>query len=353
MKKNPYNSKKTFSIAEDERAGRNQQLGQVNDVADSSLRAADNNAQGIRDTARETAGQMRTVSSENADRLRNLASGEARGYRDLADQSANLNRGVADENYWRQTGLADKNAGAVNPALERYYDPSGAGMSTWKKGQINTREKSANRAFNDTLAGTKRRAQLSGFGYNQAADQAGETNVELGRADALSRIRGDVEAEAVPIEMQAINQRMQSGAQQGSQYATAGGQRLGAFGQASGQQLDAHGQALGQELNAYGTAGGQELTGWTNAGQQELGGEEEASRQQLGAYGDAGRLKLGVAGEYSPEQYYGYGVNQAEAEAKRRGSMWKNLGKFGLDLAGKLYPPAAPFTSSAEKGLGD
>lgn len=200
-KKNPYDSKKTFGIAEEERAARNQALGE----------------------AKGTAGTMSDVGRQTYEE--------------------------------------------VNPYFEQLYNPN-----KWKRTQTTMRTQSTNRAFNSAQAQNRMRARAAGFGYAQPASQAGETNIELGRASALSDIPGTVEAESIPITMGALQGRMQSGEQ-------------------------------------YGNA----LSG-------------------------AGRMQLGVAGEYSPEQYYGTAVNQYNQEAARRGGLWKNIARVGLNVAGKWVP---------------
>ena len=124
------------------------------------------------------------------------------------------------------TGVGDEAAEAVNPTLDSYLGPGG--MGEWKRGQINARTTDTNRSFNDALASNRLRARMSGFGYEQPAEQMGETNVENARADALGRIRGDVEAEAAPIQMNAAGLRLQSGGQQAGLYgqAATGQQRI-------------------------------------------------------------------------------------------------------------------------------
>jgi hypothetical protein len=226
-KKNPNDSQKTFQISEEERQARNKQLGEVS-----------------------------TTGTEL--------------------------KGIAGTGATATKGIADTTASAVNPALERFYDPSGAGMSEWKRGQINTRTSGTTKAFDSALAAQRQRAKVAGFGYLQPAEQAGETNLGIGRAGALSRIRGDVENEAIPIEMEALKAREASGAEQ---------------------------------AGTYGAANALEQSG----------------------FGDVGRLQLGEAGEYSPEDYYKTGANQAEQEAQRRGALWKSLGKLGTTAAGAVF----------------
>jgi VIT1/CCC1 family predicted Fe2+/Mn2+ transporter len=108
-------------------------------------------------------------------------------------------------------GIAYETAGSINPALERFY--SRDGLNDWKKGQIDTRMASTNKSFDDNVAVNKLRSRMSGFGYNQPIVASAENDIENARAGALSKIKGDVEAESVPIEMQAINQRQSSGGQ--------------------------------------------------------------------------------------------------------------------------------------------
>lgn len=131
---------------------------------------------------------------------------------------------------------------------------------------------------------------MSGFGYEQPGEQGAESDVDIARAQALSRIPGDVEAEYVPIAMSAAQGRMASGAQQAGTY--------------------------GQAFNT-----------------------------QLAGFGQAGGLYSDIAGQYSPEQYYGTAAQQAEQEKARRGGLWKNLAMFGTAIG------AAPFTGGASLGI--
>lgn len=193
--------------------------------------------------------------------------------------------GFADQAKQGLETVADRTAESVNPALERFYDPSGAGMSAWKKGQLITRTGSTNQAYDAAKSKTRMRARMSGFGYEQPFTANAEEGVDIAKAGALSRIPGDVEAEAIPIEMQAIGQRMQSGQLQGGLYG-------------EGAQL---------QQNAYG--------------------------QAAGVYGD-------IAGQYSPENYYQLAAQQREQEQARKGGLWKNIARIGLTAA-------APFTRGA------
>ncbi len=167
-KKNPYDSKGTFGISEEERRARNAQLGRVNDVSRVGM-----------DTARET-------------------------------------------------------AESVNPSLERFYSPDG--MSTWKKGQIDTRTAGVNQSYNDALAANRLRARMAGFGYTQPVSASAETDIENARASDLARIKGDVEAEAVPIEMDAMRTRLASGSEEAGQYGNFGRLQLGVAGEYSPEQ---------------------------------------------------------------------------------------------------------------------
>jgi hypothetical protein len=152
---------------------------------------------------------------------------EEQNKRDWELSSAELR---ANQGTW----FADQTANSVDPAAERYYSPNG--MSDWKRGQINTRTSSVNRSYDDELAANKLRARMAGFGYTQPVEQAAETNIENARANDLSRIKGDVEAEAVPIEMQAMNTRLQSGAQRTNDYGNFGRLKLGIAGEYSPEQ---------------------------------------------------------------------------------------------------------------------
>ena len=72
---------------------------------------------------------------------------------------------------------------------------------------------------------------MAGFGYSQPTVASAEMDNENARAGALSKIKGDVETEAVPIEMQAINSRMQSGAQEANDMGNFGRLNLSAASQ--------------------------------------------------------------------------------------------------------------------------
>ncbi len=123
--KNPYDSKKTFDISEEERAGRNKSLGA---------------AEGMLSPASEALGQ--------------------------------------------------------------FYDPNG--MSAYAKGQQTLRESDTNKRFNDSQAAQRMRARMSGFGYEQPAEQAGEGFIENARAAELSRIPAETQKEASEMAMQAV-----------------------------------------------------------------------------------------------------------------------------------------------------
>jgi len=123
------------------------------------------------------------------------------------------------------TGLADKTASTVNPMAEYYMNPEG-----WKRTQTVQRTGDTTRSFNNALSQSRLRARMSGFGYEQPAEQMGETNIENARASALARIPGDVEAESVPIAFQGMQTRLGSGQQQAGAYGTAAAGQLGIAG---------------------------------------------------------------------------------------------------------------------------
>jgi hypothetical protein len=118
-----------------------------------------------------------------------------------------------------QENTAASTAASVNPMLEKYYNPL-----EWKRGQTLQRTSDTTSSFNNALANQRLRARTAGFGYEQPAEQMGETNVENARAAALSRIPGDVEAESVPIAMNALQARTASGAQEAGTYGSIAGQ---------------------------------------------------------------------------------------------------------------------------------
>jgi hypothetical protein len=123
-------------------------------------------------------------------------------YATSAQQAANL----SEEERQRRNKTFDTamgQLGGVSSALSSFYGPNG--MSDWKRGQTQLRNSSTTANYNNALSGQRRRAAMSGFGYAQPAEQAGETNVENARAQELSRIPAEVEAESVPIQMNAMN----------------------------------------------------------------------------------------------------------------------------------------------------
>lgn len=122
------------------------------------------------------------------------------------------------------TGLADTTASTVNPMLEGYM---GEGLGDWKRGQIAQRSGATTANFNNALAQNRLRARMSGFGYEQPAEQMGETNIENARAAELSQIAPQVEDEAFDKSMQAANLRLGSGQQQAGAYGTAAVGQLG------------------------------------------------------------------------------------------------------------------------------
>lgn len=134
----------------------------------------------------------------------------------------------ASGNLQNMTGIASRTAESVNPYAESLYGPGG--LNEWKRGQITRRTGDTTRGFNDALSSNRLRARMSGFGYEQPAEQQGETNIENARASELSRIPGDVEAESIPIGMNAANLRLQSGQQEAGAYGTAASGQLGIAG---------------------------------------------------------------------------------------------------------------------------
>lgn len=101
-------------------------------------------------------------------------------------------------------GKVENMISPASSALERFYDPSGSGMSAFKKGLLNTKTADATGAFNNAEAAQRQRANLSGFGYSQPIEQAATSNIENARARRLSEIPGEVELESLAPEFQAI-----------------------------------------------------------------------------------------------------------------------------------------------------
>jgi hypothetical protein len=166
-----------------------------------------------------------------------------------------------DEKKRRNASLdtAGSMIGSADAAIKDFY---GSGMDNWKRNQVNTRTADTTKSFNDALAGSRLRARTAGFGYEQPAEQAGETNIENARADALAKIPGQVETEAIPIEMQAI----------------------------------------GEEGNLAGA-------------------------------------EMGIARTYDPQSYYGSAVNQDQAAAERRKSLWQSIIGGVTSVGSKLVKP--------------
>jgi hypothetical protein len=101
----------------------------------------------------------------------------------------------------------------ASQALQGFYGP---GMDEWKRTQVNQRTSDTTGAFNNDAAAQRLRARQAGFGYEQPGVQQDQSNIENARAGAISKIPGQVEAEAVPIELQAAGQEGQlANAQQG------------------------------------------------------------------------------------------------------------------------------------------
>jgi len=93
----------------------------------------------------------------------------------------------------------------INPmknALLRFYDPNY--INSYAKTQTDLRTSDTNKAFNNSLAAQRARARMSGFGYEQPAEQVGETNVENARSAELARIPAEMQKEAADMEFKAI-----------------------------------------------------------------------------------------------------------------------------------------------------
>jgi hypothetical protein len=162
-------------------------------------------------------GKKNPYSSQNATDI---------GAQQMAAQNKEL--GAVDTTAAGIQGTAKTTAGAVNPFYESMYSPTGTGLDAWTRGQLQARTRAANTGFNNALANSRMRGRLAGFGYNQPAERAGESNLENARAQTLSAIPGQVEEAAVPIRMGAAAGRLASGAQEAGAEEGAGGLQLGA-----------------------------------------------------------------------------------------------------------------------------
>jgi hypothetical protein len=171
----------------------------------------------------------------NSGYMGNLAETEQKQRNDALWKSSEALGGV--------TRTSDATSNSVNNALSSYYGANG--MSNWKRGQINTRTGATTANYNNALSSNRLRARSAGFGYEQPSEQMAETNIENARASDLSKISGDVEAEAVPIEQNAINLRLQSGQQQQSAYAQQAAGELGIAGEYSPETY--YQTAIGQD----------------------------------------------------------------------------------------------------------
>ena len=114
--------------------------------------------------------------------------------------------GLSEEERQKQTQALGTAGGMIQGASTALQGLYGPGMDAWKTGQISSRTSDTNKSFNNDQAAQRLQARQSGFGYEQPSVQQGTENVENARAGALSKIPGQVEAEAVPIELQALSQ---------------------------------------------------------------------------------------------------------------------------------------------------
>jgi hypothetical protein len=116
--------------------------------------------------------------------------------------------GMANEQQGQQNKALNQTSGMISGAsgaLNQFYSPSG--MSQYAKTQQAQRESDTNKNFNNSMANQRMRSNLSGFGYQQPAEQAGETNIENARAAELSRIPAETQSDAAKIAMQAIGEQ--------------------------------------------------------------------------------------------------------------------------------------------------
>jgi hypothetical protein len=154
-----------------------------------------------------------------------LNSSEAGDLSEEEKRARNAALGQSSGQLNRMTNVADTTANNVNSSIEGFMGPNG--LSSWKRGQLQSRTTDTNQAYNNAASQQRMRARSAGFGWEQPSEQAGETNIEMGRAGELSRIPGQVEAESVPITMNAAQLRLQSGAQQSGAHNQAAAGELG------------------------------------------------------------------------------------------------------------------------------
>jgi hypothetical protein len=111
------------------------------------------------------------------------------------------------ERQGRNANLGTTNSmiSGASQALQQFYSPEG--MSAYAKGQQTLRESDTNKSFNNSQAAQRLRARTAGFGYEQPAEQAGETNVQNARAAELSRIPAETQADAAKMAMQAVQEQ--------------------------------------------------------------------------------------------------------------------------------------------------
>lgn len=115
---------------------------------------------------------------------------------------------TAEGQLQSQNKALDSTSGMINPAsqaLSQFYSPSG--QSQYAKTQQTALESATNRNFNNSLASQRMRARMSGMGYEQPAEQTGETNVENARASALAQIPAQTQQEAAQMGLQAIGEQ--------------------------------------------------------------------------------------------------------------------------------------------------
>lgn len=128
----------------------------------------------------------------------------------------------ADAEEKKRQGYFDSAMTTIAPAsgaMDQFLSPTG--MNTWKRNQTQQRTSATNKAFDNSGASTSRRALMSGFGYDQPISNTAMQSNDIGRAEALSQIPGQVETESIPLTMQAAglkNQFANTQAGMGSAY---------------------------------------------------------------------------------------------------------------------------------------
>jgi hypothetical protein len=108
-----------------------------------------------------------------------------------------------DEAKKREELYSGVSAGMVAPtaALKNIY--GGGGTSNAERSLVRTRRAGTVKAFGDERAAAALRARRAGFGYAQPLAMGDQANLDRMEATQLSNIPGNVQAEMLPLKMQA------------------------------------------------------------------------------------------------------------------------------------------------------